>query len=185
MLAASPFAAEFGRRVAHVEASSMIALTLSSDEELIPVPGVWTLTGTARLYGCANLTASCPELAPPGKHLFDAWSIPKPAVGSDFNPDEEVDLLYRDLEAIIPGVRSRSRLVHRKIMRGEWPADRCRPGHEPSPITPLTGLYEVGDGVKPIGWTGTTACAETARIVFDYALSAGLTESRPPVRSHG
>ena len=162
---------EFEARIAQVAPTSIIALTLSSDQELIPVPGIWTFTDTQRLCNIANLSASCPEQAPPNKHLFDAYSVPRPSVGGNFDADEEVELLYQDLEKVIPRLRSRTQLVHKKVMRGEVPGQQCRPGFDPTPVTPLSGLYEVGDGVKPYGWIGTTACAETASQVLDHVRS--------------
>jgi phytoene desaturase len=161
----------FEERNVQVAPTSIIALTLSSDQELIPVPGIWTFTDTQRLCNIANLSTCCPEQAPPNKHLFDAYSVPRPSVGGNFDADEEVDLLYQDLDKVIPGVRKRTQLVHKKVMRGDLPGQQCRPGFDPEPITPLRGLYEVGDGVKPYGWIGTSACAETARQVLDFVRS--------------
>ena len=42
---------------------------------------------------------------------------------------------------------------------------RVLPGTEVSTTTPLPGLWEVGDGVKPVGWVGTSGAAESARLV--------------------
>lgn len=158
-------------RVAATHPTSIIALTLASKENLIEVPGIWTFTDTKRLCNIANLSGTCPEHAPPGWHLFDAYSVPRPSIGGAFDAEAEIEYLWRDLETLIPGARSRTRTIHTKILRGDVPAQHSRPGHDVSPFTPLEGLYEVGDGVKPFGWIGTTACAETARVVADYICS--------------
>ena len=52
-------------------------------------------------------------------------------------------------------------------MRGGLPAQQCQPGHDPEITTPVDNVLEVGDGVKPYGWIGTTACAETARLATE------------------
>jgi hypothetical protein len=35
----------------------------------------------------------------------------------------------------------------------------------------VPNVLEVGDGVKPYGWIGTTACAETARVATEIVLA--------------
>jgi phytoene desaturase len=58
-----------------------------------------------------------------------------------------------------------------KVMRGDRaPAQQVRPGYDLPIQTPVANLLEVGDGVKPYGWIGTTACAETARIAVNTLL---------------
>jgi hypothetical protein len=59
-----------------------------------------------------------------------------------------------------------------KALGPEVPAQQCRPGYDPDVETPVRGLYECGDGVKPYGWIGTTACAETARLVAEKVAAA-------------
>ena len=46
-------------------------------------------------------------------------------------------------------------------------AQQVRPGYDLDVRTPVPNLVEVGDGVKPYGWIGTTACAQTARTAVD------------------
>jgi hypothetical protein len=68
----------------------------------------------------------------------------------------------------------RAEVVLFKAMRGDvTPAQQVRPGYDLDVRTPIANLVEVGDGVKPYGWIGTTACAQTARLAVD-ALAAEL-----------
>ena len=48
---------------------------------------------------------------------------------------------------------------------------RCGPGQDPEGRTPVANLFDVGDGVKPPGTSGTTACAMTANIAVEQLVS--------------
>lgn len=169
----------FAQRVEDVEPTSMLALAFSSDEDLIPHPGIWAFTDTQRLCNLANLSATCPELAPEGRTLYEAYSCPRPSVGGEFDAQAERELLEADLRAMIPGF-DRADVVLFKTMRGELaPAGQCRPGYDPDVVTPVPNLVEVGDGVKPYGWIGTTACAQTARLAVAALLESAVLHHRP------
>jgi phytoene desaturase len=171
LLAGSEVEAAFAERVAEVEKTSLLALAFSADEELVPHPGIWAFTDTQRLCNLANLGATCPELAPPGKTLYEAYSCPRPSVGGNFDVDEERRLLEADLRQMIPGFE-RAEVVLFKAMRGDVPAGQCQPGYDPEVTTTVPNLVEVGDGVKPYGWIGTTACAQTGRLAVEALLGA-------------
>jgi hypothetical protein len=96
--------------------------------------------------------------------LYEAYSCPRPSVGGEFDEAYERGLLEADLRKQIEGYAEKAEVVHFKVMRGALtPAQQCQPGFDPDQRTPLDNVIEVGDGVKPFGWIGTTACAETAR----------------------
>jgi phytoene desaturase len=177
MVRSGPMAAQFAARAAPIKPSSMLALAFSADEQLIEHPGIWTFTDTQRLCNLANLTATCPDLAPPGRHLYEAYSVPRPSVGGRFDEAEERRLLEEDLTKMIPGYDT-AEVVHFKAMRGDVaPAQQCQPGFDPDQRTPIANVIEVGDGVKPFGWIGTTACAETAARATAMLLDEGLVGS--------
>jgi phytoene desaturase len=171
--------AAFAERVRDVQTTSLLALAFSSDEELVPHPGIWAFTDTERLCNLANLSATCPELAPPGRTLYEAYSCPRPSVGGVFDVEAERALLEADLRKQIPGFE-RADVVLFKAMRGAVPAGQCRPGFDPDVRTPVANLVEVGDGVKPYGWIGTTACAQTARLAVAALLEDPLVRSGAP-----
>lgn len=172
----------FAARVADVQPSSMLTLAFSSSEELIPHPGIWAFTDTQRLCNLANLSATCPELAPAGRTLYEAYACPRPSVGGEFDADAERRLLEEDLRRLIPGFDT-AEVVLFKAMRGAVaPAGQCRPGYDVSVTTPVPNLVEVGDGVKPYGWIGTTACAQTGRLAVAALLEdAGVRDGAPPL----
>jgi phytoene desaturase len=160
----------FAERIRDVQPSSMLALAFSSTEEIIEHPGIWAFTDTQRMCNLANLSATCPHLAPPGRTLYEAYSVPRPSIGGRFDEVEERRLLEEDLLRFVPGFADAD-TIHFKVMRGDIPAQQCQPGHDPGVRTPVANVLEVGDGVKPYGWIGTTACAETARIATEIVLA--------------
>ncbi len=168
--------AAFAERAAPVQTTALLALAFSTEEEVVKHPGIWNFTDTERLCNLANLTATCPELAPPGRKLYEAYSAPRPSIGGEFDEAAERELLEADLRAQIPGF-AEAEVVLFKAMRGDRaPAQQSVPGRDPEPTTPSPNLVEVGDGVKPYGWIGTTACAQTARTAVDALMSGAPLE---------
>jgi phytoene desaturase len=49
----------------------------------------------------------------------------------------------------------------------DWPPQRAVAGFDLPFRTPVANLWNVGDGVKEYANGGTTACAETAKLVAD------------------
>ena len=177
LVAGSELADAFAERARPVETTSLLALAFSTEEEVVPHPGIWAFTDTERLCNLANLTATCPELAPPGRKLYEAYSAPRPSIGGEFDVEEERKLLEADLRKQIPGFADAD-VVLFKAMRGDvTPAQQSVPGKDPDVRTPAPNLVEVGDGVKPYGWIGTTACAETARLAVDALLAGSELEA--------
>ncbi len=144
---------------------SMLALNFASQERLIDVPGMLLFSRTQRLCYVANFTDSSPEMAPPGWNLYVGASVPKPAVG-DFDAEAEIALLKADLAEHIPGFTG-ARILSTAVMRDGWPPQRAVAGYDLAPETPIANLWNVGDGVKEYANGGTTACAETAKLVVD------------------
>jgi phytoene desaturase len=142
---------------------AMLSVNLASEHPLMEAPGMLSFAATRRLCYVANFTATCPEMAQPGWHLYVGTSVPSPAVG-DFDEEAERDLLWQELRDELPGVDD-ARVLSTAVMRDGWPPQRAVAGFDLTPPTPLPNLWNVGDGVKEYANGGTTACAETARIV--------------------
>ena len=165
LLGRSEVASDFARRVEGTKPTSMLALAFSTTEDILPkAPGMVNFTDTNRLCSLGNLTAMCPELAPPGRTLYDAYSVPTPSIGGEFDEDHERRLLEEDLRKHVPGFETAD-VVLFKAMRGDrTPAQQSAPGNEPDVRTPVGNIVDVGDGVKPLGYIGTTGCAKTAHL---------------------
>jgi len=172
LLENSPFADEFADRVCGLDFTSIIAMAVSSDKELLPTtPGFLNMADTERLCSFVNLTHTCPELAPEGKKLYTAYSVPRPSIGGDFDEQYELDLMKKDLFEKIEGF-DQAEVIYTEVYRtAEWPAFRCLPGTDPSGETPVPNVFDTGDGAKlPHAGTGTSGCALSAFDVTDKLL---------------
>jgi phytoene desaturase len=150
-----------------------IVINLASRKRLFDAPGIITFGKTRRLCNMADLTATCPELAPEGWHQYVAYAVPKPALG-DFDSDAEVALAWEDLREQFPEVAFDSpevKTLSVRVMRDDWPAQRACAGYDLPRETGIVGLWCVGDAVKDYGNGGTQACAETAKLVVDAILA--------------
>ena len=145
-----------------------IAIWFATQKRLIDMPGLITFANTERLCNLGELTATCPELAPPGWHLYVAYVVPKPALG-DFDEQAETELGFQDLRNEFPDFKD-AKIVAVRVMRGDWPAQRSCAGYDMPQETPLPNLWHVGDAVKDYGGGGTQACADSGRIAAQKVL---------------
>jgi phytoene dehydrogenase-like protein len=148
----------------------VITIYAAADRPLITHPGVIVLTdNTRRVCSIRSQTLTCPELAPPGKHLIETFS----ALGDSLGPvdfDKEVQLSILDLKDHIPGFDRHAEILYVMYHRGEWPAYHSWPGWQIAPRTPIENLWNIGDGVNPEGWPGLESSAEgSRRVVEDVA----------------
>ncbi|WP_236840859.1 phytoene desaturase family protein [Bradyrhizobium sp. CCGE-LA001] len=172
---AAAFPADYLAKVRNdLRPAANIVINVASREPLLNHPGIVTFGKTRRLCNMANLSATCPELAPPGWHLYVAYAVPVPALG-EFDSDAEIALALTDLREQFSNF-DQARILSIRVMRDDWPAQRSCAGYDLPRETGIEGLWCVGDAVKQYGNGGTQACAETAKIVTDAILAA-----RPPV----
>ncbi len=152
-----------------LRSTANIVVNISSAEPLFEAPGIITFGVTRRLCNMACLTNTCPELAPPGRHLYVAYGVPKPAVGR-FDEQAEVEATFDDLRDEFERFDERAEILSVEVMRGDWPAQRSIAGLDLPRETPIANLFNVGDGVRTYGNGGVQACAETAKLVVEEAL---------------
>jgi phytoene desaturase len=146
-----------------------IVVNFATRERLLDVPGLVTFGRTRRLCNMGELTATCPELAPPGWYQYVAYAVPRPAIG-DFDERAEVEASLADLRDLFPGFAD-AKMLSVRVMRGDWPAQRSCAGFDMPQDTPLANLWHVGDAVKDYGDGGTQACAFTGREAARKALA--------------
>jgi phytoene dehydrogenase-like protein len=158
--------------------AAMITVNFASRERLIDVPGMLGFAKTRRMAYMAHFTDVCPEMAPEGWHLYVATSVPHPSIG-DFDVEEEKRLLFADIHDTIPDFDTRARVLSVVVTRDEWPPQRAVAGFDLTPETPLANLWNVGDGVKEYANGGTTACAETAKLVVERIVARYPLEAAP------
>ncbi|QWY63570.1 MULTISPECIES: phytoene desaturase family protein [Mycobacterium] len=151
--------------------STLITVNFASEQPLGSVTGLVFFGPTRRLAYAANLTATCPEMAPAGWNLYAAASTPHPATG-DFDVDHEVELLKADLHEHFPGFDS-ARILSVEICAGEdWPAQRAIAGRDLPQTTPIANLFNVGDGVREWATAGQSGCVQSARLVTERIRAA-------------
>jgi hypothetical protein len=67
--------------------------------------------------------------------------------------------------------------------RGEWPVNRAVQGEDVSPATDLSGLYLVGDAVKPSGYLMVEGVAQSVNALLDTL--DGPQSRVPSAAQHG
>lgn len=157
---------------ARVRPAANVAVYFTSDRPLVEAPGLVTFVEGRRLANLANLGHHCPELTPGGQPLCVAFGVPRPSLGA-FDAEATVRLLLEDLAAELPGFARSARVLAVEVLRDRWPAQRAAAGTDLPQRMPVPGLWHVGDGVKPSGWAGASACAESARLAVADLLAAG------------
>lgn len=145
---------------------SLITINFAGRTRLGPLTGLAFFATTRRLAYAALLTDTCPELAPPGWHLYLGACAPHPAAG-DFDLDVELELLRADLREQFPGYDNARELSVAVCAGEDWPAQRAIAGHDLQRTTPIANLWNVGDGVREWTGAGQSGCVETARLVVD------------------
>ncbi|HVW33546.1 MAG TPA: FAD-dependent oxidoreductase [Acidimicrobiia bacterium] len=153
-----------------LRATANIVVNVASREPLLDIPGIVTFGITERLCNLANLTATCPELAPDGWHLAVAYGVPVPAVG-EFDEAAEIAATLADLRREITDFDRRARILSTRVMKGDWPAQRSIAGLDLPRETPLDNLWNVGDGVREYANGGVQACAESAKLAVEAAVA--------------
>ncbi|MGW4246711.1 phytoene desaturase family protein [Nocardia sp. NPDC004722] len=157
--------------------AAMISVNFASREPLIDAPGLLSFARTRRLCYVANFTATCPEMAPDGWHLYVGAGVPKPSVG-DFDPEADTALVLQDLREEIPDF-AQARILSIAVTRDDWPPQRAVAGYDLPHDTPIANLWNVGDAVKEYANGGTTACAETAKLVVEEIMASHVGRLSP------
>jgi len=168
---AQRFPAEYAALVRErLRPAANIVINFATREPILQAPGIVTFGKTRRLCNMANLTATCPELAPAGWHLYVAYAVPIPSLG-DFDAETETEHALADLREQFPGFAA-AKMLSVRVMRDDWPTQRSCAGYDLPRETGVAGLWCVGDAVKEYGNGGTQACAETAKLVVSQILAA-------------
>jgi phytoene dehydrogenase-like protein len=146
---------------------SQMLIAFASDRPLIDYAGGLGMVESRRVVNISCLTLTCPELSYPGTYLHTAQCQPR----SEFAPlDSKIEI-----QAAMDDLRENLRAFDRYaevldiccFFNEDWPGARNLPGYYPPQKTPIENLYNVGDGVAPLGATGTGSCALSAMLVVE------------------
>lgn len=150
-----------------IRPTTMFNIYLASQGRILETAALITLGNTDSLCLVGELTATCPELAPPGWHLHVAYSVPRNS-SAQLDPQAEIDRALAELSREYPAFAN-ARLLAATPMSGDWPAARTCPGYSMPQETPIPNLWNVGDSVIAYGDGGTQACAETGKLAAEMA----------------
>lgn len=149
-----------------VQPLNMMYAAVASDKPLVNFSNYLQLPEAHRGTLFISTTMVHKEVAPSGKHLIEAWSVPSQSFSPIENPAKELELFIRDLTDNIPGLDQYGEIIHTSCWQKEWPLYRALPGLHPVQ-TSVENLYNVGDGVAPDMQLGIVGCAGSARLVAD------------------
>jgi phytoene dehydrogenase-like protein len=164
-----------------VRPTAILWLHFCSDELLFDYSAL-AICGTRRVNMIDVSSVECPELAPPGRHLYTVGAAPLDSVRPG-DVDAEFAHVFADLRDVIPGFNQRCRVLTRTCYRGKWPGFRTRPGSPMPHRTPIRGLFNVGDASCPRGFAGSMGAARSAQLVCEdigtFSGSRGLALGEP------
>jgi phytoene dehydrogenase-like protein len=128
-----------------IRPSAGIKICLAAEEPLVGHPGVLFTPYTQRVNGMNEVTHVDPSLAPDGMHL----TMTHQAMRSG-DVQEEIRLGLQDIRRMFPDKKYSVLLV--QCYRDDWPVNRIASGFDLGNLTPIKGLYVVGDGAKGKGY---------------------------------
>jgi phytoene dehydrogenase-like protein len=147
---------------AHPYCAPIIHYSFVCDEPLIPdLHGSLVFGNTRNLIYLEIPSLISPQLAPEGKYLHTAYGAPIDATVTDLRADAANTLV--ELEKNFPGLQSRAQFLVKARHMGPAPGMHRWPGYMMPAETPVTGLYNVGDGATPPGTIGTEGSAASGR----------------------
>ena len=127
-----------------VKPSAGIKICLAAEEPLVGHSGVLFTPFTQRVNGINEVTQVDPSLAPEGMHLTMSHQT---MLTNDVQ--QEIRLGIQDLKNMFPGKKYSVLLV--QSYRDDWPVNRVASGYDMGNLTPVKGLFVVGDGAKGHG----------------------------------
>ncbi|MBI5251932.1 MAG: NAD(P)/FAD-dependent oxidoreductase [Desulfomonile tiedjei] len=143
--------------------AALLIIQIASDVPLLETSYL-LVTKSRRINTVIQPTTVCPELAPPGKHLILAGGGPPTSTGP-MNWQEEITFCMEDLRDLFPGFSENTEVLLTGVFHGDLPGMHSLPGRDMPWETPITNLYNVGDGVKESGLVCLPAAANSGLLV--------------------
>lgn len=140
--------------------SAGVKICLAAEEPLVGHPGVLFTPYAQRVNGMNEVTHIDPSLAPEGMHL----TMSHQALRSN-DIQQEIKLGLQDLRNMFPGKKYSVLLV--QTYRDDWPVNRISSGFDLGNLTPVKGLYVVGDGAKGRGYMEVEGVASGVADLLD------------------
>lgn len=163
------FSPDYLRAIDDTRIPGVIMLQVESEEPLMEDPGPLVPLDTERVCFLLTPTLMDQSLSPEGKHHLIAYAT-LPESDRPETSEAGIETAIEDLESLFPGHGDRWEILRTPTFHGDWPVYRAWPGDNLPQKTPVQNLYNVGDGVKPPGWSGISANAQTAKLVVEDIL---------------
>jgi phytoene dehydrogenase-like protein len=124
--------------------SAGIKISIAAEEPLIGHPACVFTPFAQRINGMNEVTHIDPSLAPEGMHLTMTHQT---MLTND--AQNEIQLGLQDIKNMFPGKKYSILMV--QTYHDDWPVNRISSGFDLGNLTPVKGLYVVGDGAKGKG----------------------------------
>jgi phytoene desaturase len=157
-----------------LRAGPAMLILVGSEKPVLPEGAPFmVIAGARRIVVGGDIALLCPDLAPEGMHLSYYCGYPPNSLIPMETEWEKIQC-KRDLEEQFPDIKKCGEILQMEVhdVDGDSPGARAWPGYDMPPETSITNLYNVGEGVKAPGWSGTNKAAETARQVADMVTRA-------------
>ncbi|HEY3274495.1 MAG TPA: NAD(P)/FAD-dependent oxidoreductase [Methanocella sp.] len=135
---------EYAAVLGKLKPSAGIKICLAAEEPLVGHNGVLFTPFTQRVNGINEVSQVDPSLAPEGMHLTMSHQTMLTA-----DVKNEIKLGLQDLKTMFAGKKYSVLLV--QSYRDDWPVNRVSSGYDLGNLTPVKGLFVVGDGAKGRG----------------------------------
>lgn len=149
-----------------VRPSAGIKICLAAEEPLVGHAGVLFTPYTQRVNGMNEVTHVDPSLAPEGMHLTMTHQAMRTG-----DVQEEIKLGLQDIKRMFPDKEYSVLLV--QCYRDDWPVNRIASGFDMGNLTPVKGLYVVGDGAKGKGYIEVDGIASGVMNLLGMLKKAG------------
>lgn len=149
-----------------VRPSAGIKICLAAGEPLVGHAGVLFTPYVQRVNGMNEVTHVDPSLAPEGMHLTMTHQAMRTG-----DVQEEIKLGLQDIKRMFPDKEYSVLLV--QCYRDDWPVNRIASGFDMGNLTPVKGLYVVGDGAKGKGYIEVDGIASGVMNLLGMLKKAG------------
>jgi phytoene dehydrogenase-like protein len=153
---------EYVQMISSLKPANGIKISFSSDTPLVGKTCTLFTPEAKKVGGLVELTHISPGLSPKGKLLLMSH---QKLYGTDI--EREIESGIDDLRAIFPGFDKHCEVLMVQSYKNHWPVNRVASGTHVEPETPIKGLYNVGDGVKPIGFMETEGVAAGVELMLE------------------
>lgn len=135
---------KYGEVLKKVRPSAGIKIVLAAEEPLVGHPAAMFTPYTQRVNGVNEVSHIDPSLAPESMHLTMSHQTLR---SNDLQ--KEIELGLQDLKNMFNGKKYSVLMV--QTYKDDWPVNRISSGFDLGNLTPVKGLYVVGDGAKGKG----------------------------------